>query len=297
MVARVKPTGAAERQRPARGRGWRTASSPRLVRPHLAIRLHRTFATCGEPVPLRGFSPGTRLREQRFAPGRLPRGGVRLAGHPVAGRAEAGCRGLVERFPPRRARPRVPGTVRPPRKDDEDACAPRRAGGPVRPGAGEERRVPAPRGHGPARAARDVRSGRSRSVSSTGHASFRAASLPGRTRRGTVPGHLYGYQLAHGVIPRLGWGDDHPTICHTCDNHSCRQPRHLRLGTPAENRAEWLARRRDPTGPLADVRGPAGRSRAIAAAIRAGRTLGEPEEQIARRIETAVSAGRPLSLW
>ncbi|WP_261988174.1 hypothetical protein [Streptomyces sp. gb1(2016)] len=61
-------------------------------------------------------------------------------------------------------------------------------------------------------------------ISSTGHASFRAASRPGRTRRGTVPGHLYGYQLAHGVIPRLGWGDDHPTVCHTCDNHSCQQP-------------------------------------------------------------------------
>lgn len=40
-------------------------------------------------------------------------------------------------------------------------------------------------------------------ITNTGHASFRAASLPGRTRRGTVPGHLYGYQLAYGVIPRL----------------------------------------------------------------------------------------------
>lgn len=80
-------------------------------------------------------------------------------------------------------------------------------------------------------------------ISSTGHASFRAASRPGKTRRGTVPGHLYGHQLAHAVIPRLGWGADSPTVCHTCDNHSCRRPTHLRLGTAAENRAEWLARR------------------------------------------------------
>jgi hypothetical protein len=134
-------------------------------------------------------------------------------------------------------------------------------------------------------------------ISDTGHGTFRAASLPGRTRRGTVPAHLYGYQLAHGVIPRLGWGNNTPTVCHTCDNHSCQQPTHLRLGTPAENRAEWLARRCDPGSPLADLRGPAGRSRAIGAAIRAGRARGESETEIARRIRTAAAAGRPLSLW
>lgn len=126
---------------------------------------------------------------------------------------------------------------------------------------------------------------------------LRAASRPGRTRRGTVPGHLYGYQLAHGVIPRLGWGTNSPTVCHTCDNHSCHQPTHLRLGTAAENRAEWLARRKDPGSPLADLRGPAGRSRAIGAAIRAGQERGESEAEITARIRAAIRAGRPLSLW
>ncbi|MFH8404779.1 hypothetical protein ACH4FX_08370 [Streptomyces sp. NPDC018019] len=134
-------------------------------------------------------------------------------------------------------------------------------------------------------------------ISDTGHASFRAASLPGRTRRGTIPGHLYGYQLAYGAIPRLGWGIDSPTVCHTCDNHSCQQPAHLRLGTPAENRAEWLSRRRDPSSPLADLRGPAGRARAIGAAIRAGLANREDETRVAARIQTAMAAGRPLSLW
>ncbi|MEU8941768.1 hypothetical protein AB0C97_27390 [Streptomyces goshikiensis] len=110
-------------------------------------------------------------------------------------------------------------------------------------------------------------------------------------------GHLYGYQLAHGVIPRLGWGTDSPTVCHTCDSHSCQRPTHLRLGTPAENRAEWLTRRRDPGSPLADLRGPAHRARAIGAAIRTGRALGEDEAEIIRRIEAAAAAGRPLSLW
>ncbi|MGW0860719.1 hypothetical protein [Streptomyces sp. NPDC002690] len=134
-------------------------------------------------------------------------------------------------------------------------------------------------------------------ISSTGHASFRAASRPGRTRTGTVPGHLYGYQLAHGVIPRLGWETDSPTVCHTCDHHSCQQPTHLRLGTAAENRAEWIARRRDPGSPLADLRGPAGRSRAIGAAIRAGQERGEGELKVRARIRAAIAAGRPLSLW
>ncbi len=134
-------------------------------------------------------------------------------------------------------------------------------------------------------------------ISSTGHATFRAASRPGRTRRGTVPGHLYGYQLARGVIPRLGWGAGNLTVCHTCDNHSCQQPTHLRLGTAAENRAEWVARRRDPGSPLADLRGPAGRSRAVGAAIRAGLAVGEPEAEIAVRVRAAIAEGRPLSLW
>lgn len=134
-------------------------------------------------------------------------------------------------------------------------------------------------------------------ISSTGHASFRATSLPGPTRRGTVPGHLYGYQLAHGVIPRLGWDNDSPTVCHTCDNHSCQQPVHLRLGTPAENRLEWLTRRRNPASPLADLRGPAGRSRAIGTAIRLGLQLGESEREITDRIRITAAAGRPLSLW
>ena len=33
---------------------------------------------------------------------------------------------------------------------------------------------------------------------STGHGSFRAASLPGPSRRGTVPAHRFAYQLAYG---------------------------------------------------------------------------------------------------
>jgi hypothetical protein len=135
-------------------------------------------------------------------------------------------------------------------------------------------------------------------ISSTGHGSFRAASLPGRSRRGTVPAHLFAYQLEHGVIERLGWsGESDPVLCHRCDSAGCTNPAHLRVGTAAENSAEWARRRRDPSSPLADLRGAAGRSRAIAAAIRAGLAAGDTPQQIEARIRAAEIQGLPLALW
>jgi hypothetical protein len=135
-------------------------------------------------------------------------------------------------------------------------------------------------------------------VSSTGHGSFRAASLPGPSRRGTVPAHLYAYQLANGVIERPGWtATEDPVVCHTCDFHGCTNPVHLRLGTAAENRAEWSLRRGNPHGPLADTRGAAGRTRAIGQAIRTGLEAGESPEEIERHIQVAEEAGLPLTLW
>jgi hypothetical protein len=135
-------------------------------------------------------------------------------------------------------------------------------------------------------------------VSSTGHGSFRAASLPGPTRRGTVPAHLFAYQLAHGVIPRLGWSSaEDAVISHQCDFAGCTNPTHMRLGTNATNRIEYLTRRRNLANPLADVRGAAGRTRAIAAAIRAGVANHEDAASIERRILEAEAAGLPLTLW
>jgi hypothetical protein len=106
-------------------------------------------------------------------------------------------------------------------------------------------------------------------VSSTGHGSFRAASLPGPTRRGAVSAHLFAYQLAYGIIPRLGWSDtEDEVICHRCDFAVCTNPEHMHLGTNAINRHEYLSRRGNLASPLADVRGPAGRTRAVARAVR-----------------------------
>jgi hypothetical protein len=74
--------------------------------------------------------------------------------------------------------------------------------------------------------------------------------------------------LAYGVIPRLGWsGAEDSVMCHQCDFAGCINPAHMQLGTNATNRVEYLARRRNLASPLADVRGTAGRIRAVAAAI------------------------------
>ncbi|MFC9553644.1 hypothetical protein ACFTWF_22585 [Rhodococcus sp. NPDC056960] len=136
------------------------------------------------------------------------------------------------------------------------------------------------------------------SVSSTGHGSFRAASLPGPSRRGTVPAHLFAYQLEYGIIPRLGWSEtDDAVLCHQCDFAGCVNPHHMRLGTNAVNRTEYHLRRRNLASPLADVRGPAGRTRAIAVAIRAGLVGGENSVSIEERIGRAEAAGLPLTLW
>jgi hypothetical protein len=71
----------------------------------------------------------------------------------------------------------------------------------------------------------------------------------------------------------------------------------MRLGTHAANAGEYFARRNNPTSPLADVRGPAGRTRPIAVAIRAGLASSEDATSIESRIHAAEIAGCPLTLW
>lgn len=51
--------------------------------------------------------------------------------------------------------------------------------------------------------------------------------------------HRYAWYLAHGPIP-AGL-----IVRHTCDRPSCCQPSHLKLGTPADNRADRVSRQRD----------------------------------------------------
>lgn len=132
----------------------------------------------------------------------------------------------------------------------------------------------------------------------TGHGLFRAAPLPGPSRRGTASAHLFAYQLEYGAISSLGWSDtDDAVLCHQCDFAGCTSTAHMRLGTNRSNYSEYALRRRNIASPLADVRGPAGRTRAIAAAIRTGIEQHVRSDVIEERIAAAEAAGRPLSLW
>lgn len=82
-----------------------------------------------------------------------------------------------------------------------------------------------------------------------------------------VLAHRFGYALAYGLSALL----EAPVLRHDCDEALCQRPDHL---IPAlndhDNRLDWLLRRHRIGSPLRDVRGRAGRARAIRAAVLAG---------------------------
>lgn len=56
---------------------------------------------------------------------------------------------------------------------------------------------------------------------------------------------------AHHFAVRLATGDEVPkgaTVMHSCDRPGCVYPRHLTVATPAENRADCIAKGRDARG-------------------------------------------------
>jgi hypothetical protein len=58
-------------------------------------------------------------------------------------------------------------------------------------------------------------------------------------RPGTTGAHRVAWALSHGKPPPKKY-----FVLHSCDNPPCVNPKHLRLGTPADNTRDWVERSR-----------------------------------------------------
>lgn len=121
-------------------------------------------------------------------------------------------------------------------------------------------------------------------LTDTGHGTFRAGSHTTQTSR-VVPAHLYGFRLAHGVDALAGG----LVVRHSCDEAPCQNPAHWLTGTRGDNNRDAAARRHLSGHAMTDVRGAAGRARAVQAAIAAATGPDEIEAAIA----AALAAGHP----
>ncbi|MFJ8855206.1 HNH endonuclease [Streptomyces sp. NPDC102437] len=121
------------------------------------------------------------------------------------------------------------------------------------------------------------------SLSDTAHGTFRGGSRTTKTSR-VVLAHLFGYRLSYGEnsIPR-GF-----VVRHTCDEPPCQNPAHWILGTRGDNNRDAASRRRLAGHALTDVRGAAGRARAVQAAIAAA----DPD-RLGEAIAAALAEGHP----
>ena len=79
--------------------------------------------------------------------------------------------------------------------------------------------------------------------------------------------HRFGFAVAHHPDSMPG------VVSHSCDNPLCQNPAHLQASTRWQNRAEWVARRDRPAGPLRDLRGALGRAQVIRQAARSGTSI------------------------
>src|SRR5258708_5974132 len=128
-----------------------------------------------------------------------------------------------------------------------------------------------------------------RRISGRGSARLR---VRGHVGSRVIAARVLGYQLSRGLLQPAPDGRL-PVIRHTCDESACANPGHWVLGTKADNSADYEARRHDPLSPLADLRGPAGRARAIRDAILEAQSRGASPEAVDHSIRRAMDAGMP----
>lgn len=82
-----------------------------------------------------------------------------------------------------------------------------------------------------------------------------------------VLAHRFGYALTHGLDAL----NQAPVLEHDCDEALCQNPRCLIPSNDnAQNHEDWRIRRHRIGSPLRDIRGPAGRAKAIRAALLEG---------------------------
>jgi len=124
-------------------------------------------------------------------------------------------------------------------------------------------------------------------LSSDGHGRLRVGSRPAGTSW-VVTAHVFAYQHAHGLCVERLMSDD-VVIRHRCDEASCQNPGHLLIGTAADNTGDYRLRRYRIGGPLADLRGTAGRAIAIRHAILAALAHGPAATEVA--LAAATRAG------
>lgn len=110
------------------------------------------------------------------------------------------------------------------------------------------------------------------------------------TRGHHVSAHRYAWELHYGPVPESN--DSHPNgmcVCHQCDNRLCVNPKHLFLGTNADNMAD-----RNGKGRCVPLKGEAnGDSRLTEAKvrdIRARFAAGEPKVALAREFGVSRTA-------
>lgn len=100
--------------------------------------------------------------------------------------------------------------------------------------------------------------------------------------RGVAKAHRVAWELEHGEIPAEGFSGYHGAcILHLCDVRRCVNPKHMRLGTQAENLRDMSVKMRNPRGERHwKAKLTAGMVIALRSALSAGESFGSASKRL-----------------